>query len=116
MTFKRALYARPWLPASDSPDCSAAASRLPPPIPDHSAMHRTGHPAGRTTTNHNNNQWGNADNRGGNPAPGDWQNRETDQGRQDHQPFNWNGQQVTPMPAEYGAGWGFWFLGMWIPL
>lgn len=45
-----------------------------------------------------------------------WQNRGVDQGRQDHQPFNWNGQQVTPMPAGNGAGWGFWFLGVWIPL
>ena len=47
---------------------------------------------------------------------GDWHNRGIDQGRWDHQPFNWNGQQVTPMPAGNGAGWGFWFLGMWIPL
>jgi hypothetical protein len=50
------------------------------------------------------------------PAPADWQHRGVEQGRQDHQPFNWNGQQVTPMPAGNGAGWGFWFLGMWIPL
>lgn len=55
------------------------------------------------------------DNRG--PAgPADWQNRGVDQGRQDHRPFNWNGQQVTPMPAADGRGWGFWFLGTWIPL
>lgn len=54
--------------------------------------------------------------RGRNPAPVNWQGRGVDQGRQDHQPFNWNGQQVTPMPAGNGAGWGFWFLGMWIPL
>ena len=53
-------------------------------------------------------------NRGSTPA--NWQNRGFDQGRQDHQPFNWNGQQVTPMPAGNGQGWGFWFLGMWIPL
>ena len=45
-----------------------------------------------------------------------WQNRGPDQGRQDHQPFNWNGQQVTPMQAGNGAGWGFLFLGTWIPL
>ena len=56
------------------------------------------------------------DNRGGGPAPAGWQNRGIDQGRGDHQPFNWNGQQVTPMPAGNGAGWGFWFLGTWIPL
>jgi hypothetical protein len=54
------------------------------------------------------------DNRG--PAPANWQGRGVDQGRQDHQPFNWNGQQVTPMPAGNGQGWGFWFLGLWIPL
>jgi hypothetical protein len=50
------------------------------------------------------------------PAPVDWQHRGIDQARNDHQPFNWNGQQVTPMPAGDGAGWGFWFLGTWIPL
>ncbi|MET0453935.1 MAG: hypothetical protein ABW137_19055 [Mycobacterium sp.] len=59
---------------------------------------------------------GPGDNRGGGPAQANWQNRGVDQGRQDHQPFNWNGQQVTPMPAGNGAGWGFWFLGVWIPL
>lgn len=42
--------------------------------------------------------------------------RGIDQGRQDHQPFNYQGQQVTPMPAGNGAGWGFWFLGRWIAL
>ena len=50
------------------------------------------------------------------PDHDDWHNRGVDQGRFDHQPFNWNGQLVTPMPAGNGAGWGFWFLGMWIPL
>jgi hypothetical protein len=50
------------------------------------------------------------------PAPVDWQHRGMDQGRNDHQPFNWNGQQVTPMRAGNGAGWGFWFLNQWIPL
>jgi hypothetical protein len=39
-----------------------------------------------------------------------------DQARGDHQPFNWHGQQVTPIPAGNGAGWGFWFVGTWIPL
>ena len=52
----------------------------------------------------------------GGPAPVDWQHRGIDQGRGDHQPFNWNGQQVTPMPAGNGPGWGFWFGGIWIPL
>ena len=39
-----------------------------------------------------------------------------DQGRFDHQPFNWMGQQVFPVLAGDGNGWGFWFLGQWIPL
>lgn len=46
----------------------------------------------------------------------DWQSHGIDQGRQDHQPFNYNGQQVQPLPAGNGAGWGFWFFGQWIPL
>ena len=50
------------------------------------------------------------------PAPVDWQHRGVDQARNDHQPFDWHGQQVTPMPAGNGAGWGFWFLGTWVPL
>lgn len=66
---------------------------------------------------HNDNGRGN-NNQGGpnNGAPAGWQNRGVDQGRQDHQPFNWNGQQVTPMPAGNGQGWGFWFGPVWIPL
>jgi hypothetical protein len=53
------------------------------------------------------------------PAPGpdgDWQHRGIDQGRRDHQPFLYNGQQVHPLPAGNGDGWGFWFLGQWIRL
>lgn len=42
--------------------------------------------------------------------------RGIDQGRQDHQPFTYNGQKVTPMQAGNGSGWGFWFLGQWIPM
>ena len=49
-------------------------------------------------------------------APADWQHRGVDQGRQDHQPFMWNGQRVDPLPAGNGDGWGFWFLGQWIRL
>jgi hypothetical protein len=49
-------------------------------------------------------------------GPNDWQARGVDQGRRDHQPFNWNGQLVTPVQAGNGDGWGFWFLGQWIPL
>ncbi|AFM18836.1 hypothetical protein Mycch_4114 [Mycolicibacterium chubuense NBB4] len=51
------------------------------------------------------------------PAPrSDWQHRDIDQGRRDHQPFMYNGQQVHPLPAGNGDGWGFWFLGRWIRL
>ena len=50
------------------------------------------------------------------PAPMDWHGRGVDQGRFDHQPFNWMGQQVNPVPSGDGNGWGFWFLGQWIPL
>jgi hypothetical protein len=57
---------------------------------------------------------GRGDNRGGGPV--DWNHRGIDQGRQDHQPFNWNGQQVYPVPAGNGQGWGFWFGPIWIPL
>ncbi len=57
-----------------------------------------------------NNGWNNG------PNNNDWQHRNVDQARQDHQPFDWNGQWVQPMPAGNGIGWGFWFLGQWIPL
>jgi hypothetical protein len=50
------------------------------------------------------------------PGQQNWQGRGVDQARGDHQPFNWNGQQVTPMPDGNGHGWGFWFLGQWIGL
>jgi hypothetical protein len=62
------------------------------------------------------NDWNRGRDGHGGPAPVDWQHRGVDQGRFDHQPFNWNGQQVTPMPAGNGPGWGFWFGGNWIPL
>lgn len=71
-------------------------------------------PGAPACQNQNRNDWGHDNDRG--PAPVDWQHRGVDQARNDHQPFNWNGQQVTPMPAGNGAGWGFWFLGTWIPL
>ena len=58
---------------------------------------------------------GRGDDRGG-PAPMDWNHRGIDQGRGDHQPFNWNGQQVNPVFDGGHNGWGFWFLGQWIPL
>jgi hypothetical protein len=46
----------------------------------------------------------------------DWNHRGIDQGRYDHQPFNWNGQQVNPVFDGGHNAWGFWFLGQWIPL
>ncbi|MDF2825622.1 MAG: hypothetical protein K0R68_3030 [Mycobacterium sp.] len=52
----------------------------------------------------------------GQPGPIPAQQRGIDQGRRDHQPFMFEGRQVTPMPAGNGAGWGFWFLGRWIGL
>jgi hypothetical protein len=52
----------------------------------------------------------------GQPGPVPAQQRGIDQGRQDHQPFMYQGQQVTPLPAGNGHGWGFWFLGRWIAL
>ncbi len=51
-----------------------------------------------------------------NNGPGDWQRRDINQARQDHQPFQYNGQQVWPARAGNGDGWGFWFLGQWIKL
>ena len=51
-----------------------------------------------------------------NNGPADWQRRDINQGRQDHQPFQYNGQQVWPARAGNGDGWGFWFLGQWIKL
>ncbi|AQA05696.1 hypothetical protein BVC93_28745 [Mycobacterium sp. MS1601] len=54
----------------------------------------------------------------GNPGPNHppMNQRGIDQGRQDHQPFMYQGHQVTPMRAGNGNGWGFWFLGQWIGL
>lgn len=70
-----------------------------------------GHPGAPQCDDHRDDH---RDDRG--PAPVDWHSRGIDQGRFDHQPFNWNGQQVNPVPAGNGPGWGFWFLGTWIPL
>lgn len=46
------------------------------------------------------------------------QGRGIDQGRFDHQPFNYNGQWVTPVfrPELPQPQWGFWLFGIWIPL
>jgi hypothetical protein len=42
--------------------------------------------------------------------------RGIDQGRFDHQPFNYNGSWVTPSFNQDYNNWGFWFLGIWVPL
>ncbi|MCW2516366.1 MAG: hypothetical protein JWR11_5408 [Mycobacterium sp.] len=121
MTFKRAAYASALAAgvgvaglfgiglgtASADPGQQCNAPNRPPCGQD---QHQNNNGPG------NDNRGPGNDNGGPGAAPANWQNRGVDQGRQDHQPFNWNGQQVTPMPAGNGAGWGFWFLGMWIPL
>ena len=50
------------------------------------------------------------------PPPPDLGWRGIDQGRFDHQPFNYNGSWVTPIFNPDFNNWGFWFLGIWIPL
>ncbi len=42
--------------------------------------------------------------------------RGIDDGRRDHQPFNYNGSWVTPVFNPDFNNWGFWFVGIWIPL
>ncbi len=123
MTFKRALCAStlatgigiagllggglPTAAADPGPQCNAP--NRPPCGQDQHHDDR-----GQSGWNNRGPDQGDWNNRG--PDQTDWNNRGIEQGRRDHQPFNWNGQQVTPMPAGNGAGWGFWFLGMWIPL
>lgn len=45
-----------------------------------------------------------------------WDQRGVDDARFDHQPFNWQGQRVEPYWDQDHNAWGFWFLGVWIPL
>jgi hypothetical protein len=45
-----------------------------------------------------------------------WDQRGIDQGRYDHQPFNFQGQRVEPYFDNYRGLWGFWFLGAFIAL
>ena len=45
-----------------------------------------------------------------------WDQRGVDDGRYDHQSFNWQGQRAEPYWDRDRGLWGFWFLGMWIPL
>jgi hypothetical protein len=57
----------------------------------------------------------------GRPDQGGWDQRPWDQrgfddARGDHQPFNWQGQRVEPYFDNDRGAWGFWFLGLWIPL
>jgi hypothetical protein len=54
--------------------------------------------------------------RGGPPPPPGLAWRGIDQGRFDHQPFNYNGSWVTPIFNPDFNNWGFWLLGIWIPL
>jgi hypothetical protein len=113
MTFKRAMYASTLAAGVGLAGLFGVGlgTASADPGPQCNAPNRP--PCGQDQ--HNNQGPDRGDNRG--PGQGaDWHGRGIDQGRQDHQPFNWNGQQVTPMPAGNGAGWGFWFLGMWIPL
>ncbi|MDO3639295.1 hypothetical protein [Mycolicibacterium arseniciresistens] len=50
------------------------------------------------------------------PPPRDQGWRGIDQGRYDHQPFNYRGSWVTPIFNPEFRNWGFWFFGLWIPL
>jgi hypothetical protein len=50
------------------------------------------------------------------PPPPDLGWRGIDEGRFDHQPFNYNGAWVTPIFNPDFNNWGFWFFGIWIPL
>ena len=65
---------------------------------------RTGPAQQQQQTEWNNNNQRN--NGPGNNGPMDWHHRGIDQGRQDHQPFNWNGVQVNPMPGGQRSGLG----------
>lgn len=133
MTFKRVVYASTLAAgvglasllgvglgaasADPGPGCNAPGK--PPCSQD---QHNGNNGPGNNGNNGPGNNWNNGpgDNHGGpgnnQGGPVDWHGRGIDQGRQDHQPFNWNGVQVNPLPAGNGAGWGFWFMGMWIPL
>jgi hypothetical protein len=58
----------------------------------------------------------------GPPPPGGWNRhwdgpqRDIDQARFDHQPFDYNDYQAVPIWSPDQGGWGFWFFGLWIPL
>jgi len=64
-------------------------------------------------------QWrGGGDDRGWRPGPPppDLGWRGIDQGRFDHQPFNYGGNWVNPVFDQGYGAWGFWLFGVWIPL
>lgn len=64
-------------------------------------------------------QWrGDGDDRGWRPPPppADLGWRGIDQGRFDHQPFNYLGHWVSPVFDPGYNNWGFWLFGAWIPL
>jgi hypothetical protein len=44
-----------------------------------------------------------------------WDQRGFDDGRRDHQPFNYRGHRVEPFFDSGRGGWGFWFFNSWIP-
>ena len=46
----------------------------------------------------------------------DWYHRGIDDGRFDHQPFDYNGQWVNPVFEPRFSAWGFWLGPIWIPL
>jgi hypothetical protein len=46
----------------------------------------------------------------------DGPDRGIDQGRFDHQPFDYDDYQAVPIWSPDMGGWGFWFFGVWIPL
>jgi hypothetical protein len=45
-----------------------------------------------------------------------WDQRGIDDGRFDHQPFNYQGQRVEPYFDNGQGAWGFQFLGIFVPL
>ncbi|MDT5328856.1 MAG: hypothetical protein QOF31_153 [Mycobacterium sp.] len=45
-----------------------------------------------------------------------WDQRGLDDARGDHQAFDWQGQRVEPYFDNDRGAWGFWFLGVWVPL
>jgi hypothetical protein len=63
-------------------------------------------------------EWRGGDDRGWRPGPPppDLGWRGIDQGRWDHQPFNYGGNWVNPVFDPGYQTWGFWLFGTWIPL